>query len=1007
MLAESSSPQMTAKRPLGWSRAVWLELLFVGLLFGVALALRVYNLQAIPPGLYTDEAANGLDVLDVLAGRHSIFFPRNSGREPLFLYLQAGMVALLGATPYALRLTAALVGALAVPAAYWAVREAFTNTSLNARWMATWSTLFIAFGYWHISLSRLGFRANLLPLMAALTFALFWRAWRPLLAGQRFPWLPLLLTGAALGATLYTYTASRFMPVLVVLMACASMLVSGQSSQQRLRILGALCVIGITSAAVFAPLGWYFWQNPDMFFARAASVSVMSEQYSGGEPLLALAKAVGKTALMFLTLGDPNLRHNPASRPVFDIVLGIWLGAGLLISLIRWRRLPYLFFALWALLLALPAALTAEALPHSLRASGMIPAVYVLPVIAMMETGAWLARRNAIWRNWLPLPFLLFSAVTGVHDYFSAWSPISRFHSAFMPGYVQLAQDFAKFGDEDGIWLLTLSPAYFVDDTAIFTIDFMYRGESDYANLLAEPDMAPQRMRENLNGHKFAYLVHTQQNTTRFPDASYVLGDPKHLAAFLLDKYAVRVAEYEDSLLGLPFDVYQLPEQAEYEVYHTLTPRDDLFDSKVRLIGAAYGRTARARTDVDVNSTQVPAGEPIWLALQWRAESPIDIDLKASLILRDAAGHIAGQVDDLLVVDRYPVERTWEAGETTGTYHILPTLPALAPGNYELSLRVYEDQTLQTYPVVDSQGNVLDVDVNLGQIEVVPSSAVQEVAPQQRLADPPQLAEDLALLGYDLPSRSVAPGGVLPLTFYWHALDNLKADYRVNLQLRSSDLTPIVDRVQPPAGGAYPTSLWSRGATIRDWQDLAIPPTTPAGAYNLLLSVMSGVQSMGQYDLGEIVVEGRPHIFTPPDIGAPIVATFDQEVRLLGLEKSLAAVMDPGAQLSVPLIWQVLQPSLRPLVRFVHLIDSEGRLVAQQDTIPCNGECPATSWLAGEVLQDEAILDLPPSLVEGQYTLVAGWYDSNTLQRLMALDDRGTPLPDQRVELPFSVEIAR
>ncbi len=86
-------------------------------IFLVALALRTYRLHEWPPGLFNDEAANGLDGLAVLRGERPIFFPRNTGREPLFLYLQAGMMALLGPTPYALRLTAAIVGALAVPAA--------------------------------------------------------------------------------------------------------------------------------------------------------------------------------------------------------------------------------------------------------------------------------------------------------------------------------------------------------------------------------------------------------------------------------------------------------------------------------------------------------------------------------------------------------------------------------------------------------------------------------------------------------------------------------------------------------------------------------------------------------------------------------------------------------------------------------------------------------------------------------------------------------------------------
>jgi 4-amino-4-deoxy-L-arabinose transferase-like glycosyltransferase len=208
----------------GLRQAIWWELLAVLAIFVVALALRVYRLHELPPGLFNDEAANGLDALAVLSGERPIFFPRNTGREPFFLYLQAGMMALVGPTPYSLRLTAAVVGALAVPAAYWMVRELFWGSPVGARRIALWSALFMAFGYWHISLSRIGFRANMLPLMAAIAFALFWRAWRTLLEGKRFPWLTSIFTGIALGATLYTYTASRFMPILLALTVLATIL---------------------------------------------------------------------------------------------------------------------------------------------------------------------------------------------------------------------------------------------------------------------------------------------------------------------------------------------------------------------------------------------------------------------------------------------------------------------------------------------------------------------------------------------------------------------------------------------------------------------------------------------------------------------------------------------------------------------------------------------------------------------------------------------------------------
>lgn len=69
----------------------------------LAAVLRLVAIDHLPPGLYHDEAFNGLDTLSVLRGQTPIFFPANNGREPLFIYLLAIAVAVLGRTPGALR----------------------------------------------------------------------------------------------------------------------------------------------------------------------------------------------------------------------------------------------------------------------------------------------------------------------------------------------------------------------------------------------------------------------------------------------------------------------------------------------------------------------------------------------------------------------------------------------------------------------------------------------------------------------------------------------------------------------------------------------------------------------------------------------------------------------------------------------------------------------------------------------------------------------------------------
>jgi len=73
-------------------------------------ALRLTALGAAPPGLYHDEAFNGIDALGVLAGDRPIYFTANHGREPVYIYLVSIAVGVFGRTPFAVRLPAAIIG---------------------------------------------------------------------------------------------------------------------------------------------------------------------------------------------------------------------------------------------------------------------------------------------------------------------------------------------------------------------------------------------------------------------------------------------------------------------------------------------------------------------------------------------------------------------------------------------------------------------------------------------------------------------------------------------------------------------------------------------------------------------------------------------------------------------------------------------------------------------------------------------------------------------------------
>ncbi|NLG26975.1 MAG: hypothetical protein GX557_03640, partial [Chloroflexi bacterium] len=133
----------------------WLLLLAIT---GLGATLRLLALDRLPPGLYHDEAFNGLDALQVLGGQRPLFFEANNGREPLFIYLAAAAVALFGRSPGALRLVSALAGAALVPATW------LLGRALYSRRVGLYAACVAAATVWTLNLSRVALRAGLLPL---------------------------------------------------------------------------------------------------------------------------------------------------------------------------------------------------------------------------------------------------------------------------------------------------------------------------------------------------------------------------------------------------------------------------------------------------------------------------------------------------------------------------------------------------------------------------------------------------------------------------------------------------------------------------------------------------------------------------------------------------------------------------------------------------------------------------------------------------------------------------
>ena len=109
---------------------------------------------------------------------------------------------------------------------------------------------------------------------------------------------------------------------------------------------------------------------------------------------------------------------------------------------------------------------------------------------------------------------------------------------------------------------------------------------------------------------------------------------------------------------------------------------------------------------------------------------------------------------------------------------------------------------------------------------------------------------------------------------------------------------------------------------------------------------------------------------------------------LTGIEPGPAV---PGAELTVLTSWRTGPARFLSLAMFVHLLDANGAIVAQDDGLGY----PPHTWQPGDRFLQLARLPLPPDLPPGAYTLQFGLYDRASGARWPLLGPDGQPAADR------------
>jgi hypothetical protein len=338
-----------------WSRSGrWA--LGVLMLVAIAAWLRFHRLADLPPGLWVDEALNGVQALQIAArGRPLVALPAADPRTGLgagYVNLAALAFALFDPSDgtYALRAVAAVLGVAGVAALgalawmLYGVRAALAASA----WLAV--------SQWHLNYSRWGEMPIMSPLIETLIglgVVVGWRArgWRS--------WIGFLSAGLFAGAGLYTYQTFR----LFVVLAAAVALPFALSHRRRLAQHGrALAVAALLGLAAAAPMAHYAATEPAAFAERARDTFI----FARADWRRQLGASVPRSLLAFQLIGDENPRHNLPFAPLLTFLPALLAPLGLAVCLARWREPAYAIAPLWFAIAMVPAMVTLEA-PHATR----------------------------------------------------------------------------------------------------------------------------------------------------------------------------------------------------------------------------------------------------------------------------------------------------------------------------------------------------------------------------------------------------------------------------------------------------------------------------------------------------------------------------------------------------------------------------------------------------------------------------------------------------------------
>ncbi|MGI8589271.1 MAG: glycosyltransferase family 39 protein [Chloroflexia bacterium] len=421
------------------TRGEWLA---IGAIMLVAIAVRLWNLESIPIGPYTDEGDRANEGRHVIRGElvnqepFALFGAGWWGVPNLYFWLVGQSIHLFGNTLAGARMVHALAGIGTVWFTYrigrvvWSPRVGLLAAAL------------LAVSDFAIQFSRTAGESTITMFTWTVCFYYLYRALR-----TRRP-LDFVWSGLAAGFTLYGYVSGKLLPVFMALIALY--LLGRWGLRGARRYLPGLVLLALAAGLTYAPNGLYTLAHTDAFTMRYNGVAIFNHAsdyqaayHTDSWPVI-IARQFMLTYAAF-DVGQERGPFYPTNQPILPVAwAALWvLGTAYLI----WRAgdVRFAVLGLWILSGLAGAALTNDT-PTLQRVAGMVPTLALVPAVFLdrvrrgipaMGLGLPRPRRTLVLRratSGLFVVLILTLAIQTLYFYFVPYTAAANYEWFGMPG---------------------------------------------------------------------------------------------------------------------------------------------------------------------------------------------------------------------------------------------------------------------------------------------------------------------------------------------------------------------------------------------------------------------------------------------------------------------------------------------------------------------------------------------------------------------------------------------